>query len=72
MLTCIVVYATLQYSNTCKTSKHNLRIDWKIGNKLILSISAELCHKISMLRSQNGPLNGFQENDKEKDKERQA
>ena len=34
----------------------NLSIDWKFGNKLILYISTELCHEITMLKSQNGPL----------------
>ena len=48
----------------CDTVKHaelnkcNLRIDQKVGNKLISSISTELCHKNSMLGSQNGPLTG--------------
>ncbi len=31
------------------THKRNLRIDKKIGNKLMLSISTELCHKNIML-----------------------
>ena len=44
---------------TCITHKQNLRIDWKFGNKLILSVSTELCHKNVMLGSQNGPLSGI-------------
>ncbi len=54
-ITTIVAYATLRYSKTCVTQKLNLGIDWKCGNKLILSISTELCHK-NMLGLQNGPL----------------
>ena len=31
----VLAYATVRYSKTCITHKHNLRIDWKCGNKLI-------------------------------------
>ncbi len=48
-------YATIQCSKTNVTHKYNHRIDWKLRNKLILSISTELCYKISMLGSWNGP-----------------
>ena len=54
--TCRVAYVSVQYSKTCITHKHNLRIDLKFGNKFILTMSTDLCHKISMLGSQNGPL----------------
>ena len=60
ILPSIVQYATLWFSKTCITHKRNLRIDWTFGNKLIFSISTDLCHKISMLGSQNGPLNWYQ------------
>ena len=33
------------YSKTCITLESNLKIDWKFGNELILSISSEQCHK---------------------------
>ncbi len=46
----------VQYSKTCITFKYNLRIDWKFGNKLILSISTEQCYKNDFSESQNGPL----------------
>ena len=46
----------VQYNKMCITLKRNLRIDWKFGQKLILSISTEQCHKNNILRSQNGPL----------------
>ena len=53
-------HATLQCSNskTCIiTHELNVRMDWKFGNKQILIISTELCHKIIyQLGSQNGPL----------------
>ena len=52
-----VAYVTVWYSKMCITHNRNLRIDWKFWNKLIQSISTELCHKNSMLGSQNGPLN---------------
>ena len=39
------------------THKRNLRIHWKFGNKSMLFKSTELCHKLSMLGSQNEPLN---------------
>ncbi len=52
----VVAYATVWYSKTCINHKRNLRIDWKFGNKLILSVSIELCHRNSMLGSQNGLL----------------
>ncbi len=52
----IVANATVWYSKTRITHKHNLRINWKFGNKLISSISIDLCYKNSMLGSQNGPL----------------
>ena len=51
----IVAYAT-GTSKTYITHKRNLGIDWKFGNKLISSISIDLCYKNSMLGSQNGPL----------------
>ncbi len=47
----------VQYSKTCITLKCNLQIDWKFGNKLILSISSEQCHKNIISESRNGPLN---------------
>ena len=46
----------MQYSKTSITLKRNLRIDWKFGNKLILSISSEQCHKNTISESRNGPL----------------
>ena len=65
-ITTIIAYATLQYTKTCMTHKRNLRIDCKFRNKLILSISTELCHKNVMLGLQHGPLghiriNGWQD-----------
>ena len=42
-------------SKTCITRKSRVRMDWKFGNKLILSIPTERCHKSSMLK-QNGHL----------------
>ncbi len=48
-------------SKTCSTQKHNLRIDWKFGNELILPTSTKPCHKISILGSQNGPVTGKHE-----------
>ena len=36
------------------THKRKLRMDWKFGSKHILSVSTELCHKNSILGSQNG------------------
>ncbi len=50
----IGAYTTLPYSKTCISQKQHFRIDWKIGRKLILSISTELCHKNIMLELQNG------------------
>ena len=49
-----MAYATLRYSKTCITHKPNLRMDRKFGNKLILPISTDLCHKNNMLGLQNG------------------
>ncbi len=46
----------LQYSKTCITLKRNPRFDWKFGNKLILCISTDQCHKNNISKSQNGPL----------------
>ena len=48
----------VQYNKTCITLKSNLRIDWKFGHWLILSISTEQCHKNSISKSRNGPLTG--------------
>ena len=56
-ITTIVAYPTLRYSKTCITLKRKLRFDWKFGNKLILSISTELCHKSIMIELQNGSSN---------------
>ena len=49
------IYATVRYSKTCITHECNLRIDRKLGNKLILSKSTYVCHKSNMLGLQNGP-----------------
>ena len=49
----------VQYNKMHKTLKHNLRIDWKFGNKLILSVSTEQCHKNNNSESRNGPLRGW-------------
>ena len=46
----IAAYATLRNSKTCITHKRNPRIGWKFVNKLILSISTELCQKNNMFR----------------------
>ena len=54
--TSIEAYVTVWDNKTSVTHQRILRIVWKIENKLMLSISAELCHKNSMLGSQNGPL----------------
>ena len=45
-----------QCNKTGITLKPNLRIDWKFGHKLTLSIFTEQCHKNSISKSQNGPL----------------
>ena len=45
-----------QHSKTWITFKRNLRIDWKFGSKLSVSISTEQCHKNNISESQNGPL----------------
>ncbi len=37
----------------CKTQ---IRIDWKFEHDFVLCVSTELCHKICMLGSQNGPV----------------
>ncbi len=55
-ITTIVAYATLRYSQTCITLTRKPRINRKFGNKLILYISTELCHKSIMLGLQNEPL----------------
>ena len=48
----------MAYACVPREHEHDLRIDWKFWKKkFILSVSTELCHKISMLGSQNGPLN---------------
>ncbi len=36
---------------TCISLKLNLRIDWKFGHKLILTVSTEQCHKNSISKS---------------------
>ena len=44
-------HATVRDSKThiiCLTHKLNLRIDWEFGNKLILSISTELCQNCTL------------------------
>ncbi len=46
----------VQYNKMSGTLKHNLRIEWKFGHRLILSISNEQGHKNSISESQNGPL----------------
>ena len=46
----------VQYNKMCLNPKRNLRIEWKFGHSLILSISTEQCHKHSISKSQNGPL----------------
>ncbi len=56
----IEAHVTVWYSKTCITHKRNLGIDWKFGNKFIPSICTELCHKNSVLGSQNGPLSSRQ------------
>ena len=49
--------ATVQYSKTCISNNYNVRIDGKIENKFLLSISSLLCYKITMLLGpRNGPL----------------
>ncbi len=55
-ITTSVDYATLRYSKTFITHKRILWIDWKFGNKLILSICNDLSHRSSMLGSRNGHL----------------
>ena len=52
----------VQYNKTCITRKRNLRIDWKFGHKLILSISTEKSHKNNISKSQNGRLRTVQHN----------
>ncbi len=37
----------VQYNKMCITLKRNLRIEWKFGHRLILSISTEQSHKIA-------------------------
>ena len=51
-----MAYATLQYNKTCITHKRNITIDWKFGNKLILSLLFTEGYKNIMLGLQNGPL----------------
>ena len=46
----------VQNNKTCITLKRNLRIDWKFGHQLILSISTEERYKNSISKSRNGPL----------------
>ncbi len=47
----------MQQHNTVKhNSQTQPQNSLKLRNKLILSLSTELCHKNSMLGSQNGPL----------------
>ena len=49
----------VQNSKTCITLKRNLRIYWKFGNKLILSISCDQCRNNIISESLNGPLKGY-------------
>ena len=37
----------VQYNKTCIILKRDLRIDWKFGDELILSISTEQCNNIA-------------------------
>ena len=46
----------VQYNKMSITLERNLRIVWKFGHRLILSISTEQSHKNSISKSQNGPL----------------
>ena len=49
----------VQYSKMCVAHKHNLRINWKFGNKIFYGLTfrpTDLCHKNNMLGLQNGPL----------------
>ena len=55
IITNILAYATVQYNKTCITHKLSESTE-NFGNKLLLSISTELCHKHIILGSQNGPL----------------
>ena len=41
----IVAYATLKYSKSCMTHKHNMRFDCKFRNKVVLCIPTELSQK---------------------------
>ena len=52
-----MAYATARNSKTSRTQKSNLRIDWKFGNKLLSSISTELCHKKNHARITNWTFN---------------
>ena len=51
-----VTYATVEYSKSCISHNHNIIINRKFGNKLVLCISIEVRHKNRILGSQNGPL----------------
>ncbi len=53
----MVAYMQEYNSKICIALKNSLRIDWKFGNKLILSISTELCDKN---RSQDHKINIYQ------------
>ncbi len=58
MSTCKFQLSGLCNSKTCITHKRNLGIGCKFENKLIPSMCTELCHKNSVLGSQNAPLIG--------------
>ncbi len=51
----LILLDHVTYSKTCITHKRKLRIDWKFGNKLILSISTELSLKVSITRNSCAP-----------------
>ena len=56
-----IVYGSTETHKSCKTWKCKIGINWNFGNKLLLFISSDSCHKKALLKSLNIPLNRLAE-----------